>query len=500
MFLDHLERAAGVVEDHVVRQAVWLHAVPVSVEDLVREGISSRVLQVVQAFRSCSASARVMRDVASVRAALQADHRFVAPKGDADPLAGHGYQIQCAIGGLRDQSSDLGTPAVAAMVEHWWESSDDWTASVAVYAARGAGLLDRERLLRKVADGAPGTTAAIAVLSGEGDEREAEVLRAVLLRQGEDWHWARLAASARLAEIGGPGTPEWVLGHPMGVPWRYDRAWLHRNAERLTPLLIEALPDPLWWHEASVALASLRAAEAVGPLCESVHTAEEPVRQIEALGTIGSPEAGPTLEALCEHESEDVRAAALQALGHTGGADVVAVALKACDDPYAWVRYRAIQLLTRHADERAVTTLIRLSDTDHAALAADALARIGDPRALPVLWNLFAHHHDRAVRHAAGRGLARIEGEQWGVSMSDPHVARAYMWLVGYKPEWSRGPLEDGTKHSDAMVRVRAAEAFGRLRDPAGVEHVRPLLTDPDSRVRAAARSVIGFLEGLTLP
>jgi HEAT repeat protein len=51
------------------------------------------------------------------------------------------------------------------------------------------------------------------------------------------------------------------------------------------------------------------------------------------------------------------------------------------------------------------------------------------------------------------------------------------------------------------MVRVRAVEAFGRLRDKAGVEHVRPLLADPDPRVRSAARNVLWVLEhlGLTL-
>jgi HEAT repeat protein len=520
LFLNQLERVAGAVEeqggDWVARQAVWLHAVALSVEDLVLEGVPSRVVQVVKALRSYgwsqSAPARVRRCAALVREALQADQRHVPPPPEAptDPrtlaelLAEYretrDYRTQWAIGRLLAAPHDLTTPAAAELAELWWDSEDCWEAGTAVRVAHDAGLLDRERLLRTVAEGVPaGAGAAIGRLSGEGDLREIEVLRAAVLKPGVEWLSVRVDARARLAEIGGPEAEAawWESALDLvDVPWRHDRAWLHRNRARLIPRLVDALSDPDWWHEAPVALASLRATEAVGRMCESVRVAEHPIPQIEALGAIGSPEAGPTLVWLLGHESAEVRAAALHALGRTGGADVVGEAMKACDDPEALVRYRAARVLARHADGRAVTTLIRLCDTEHAADAADALARIGDPRALPTLWDLFSHHHDRTVRHAAGRGLARIEGDQRWTSSADPSIGRAYMWLLGHKPRWNRHWLENGTKHTDAMVRTRAVEAFGRLRDPAGVEHVRPLLADPDSRVRSAARAVLQLLGG----
>ncbi|MEU3644179.1 HEAT repeat domain-containing protein [Lentzea sp. NPDC034063] len=522
LLLDQLERVAGAVAeqggDWVAVQAVWLHEVPASVEDLVLQGVPSRVVQVVKALRArgWSAPAGVRQRATRVREAMDADRPRVAlpPEEPPDPrtvpelLAEYqetrDYRLKWAIG----EPDGLSTSAMTELAEQWWDSEDDWEAGVAVRLAHRAGSLDRERLLRTVAEGVPAAAgAAIALLGGEGDRHEVEVLHTVLLRPGLEWLGVRVAARGRLTAIGTPEATtalrEWEF-ELTDMPWRHDRAWLHRNGARLIPRLIELLSDPDWWHDAPVALASLRAVEAVGPMCETVRVAEYPVPQIQALGAIGSPEAGPTLVWLLGHESADVRAEALQALSRTGGADVAEVAIAACDDPDVQVRDRAATVLARHADGRAVTTLIRLCDTWHAAEAADALARIGDPRALPTLWNLFVNHSDRAARHAAGRGLALIEGGHWSWwhASGDEWVERAHMWLLGHKPEWSRSRLVDGTKHAKAMVRVRAVEAFGRLRDAAGAEHVRPLLADPDPRVRSAARNVLRVLgnPGLTLP
>jgi HEAT repeat protein len=523
LLLDQLERVAGALAeqggDWVAVQAVWLHAVPASVEDLVLQGVPSRVIQVVTALRShgWSAPAGVRQRAALVSEALAADRPGFSwpPEEPMDPRAlpellaeyrvTRDYRIRWAISRLLCEPNDLSTSAMAELAEQWWDSEDEWEARVAVEFAQRAGLLDRERLLRTVADGVPAAAeAAIAFLAGGGDRREIEVLRTALLRRELEWLGVRTAVRARLTVIGTPEATAALREYEfdlVDMPWRHDRAWLHRNGARLVPRLIELLSDPDWWHEAPVALASLRATEAVGPMCETVRVAEHPIPQIQALGTIGSPQAGPTLVWLLRHEDAEVRATALQALSRTGGADVVEVAMKACDDPDVRVRDRAAAVLARSADGRAVTTLIRLCDTRHAAEAADALARIGDPRALPTLWDQFTRHHDRAARHAAGRGLAQIEGEERWCSSNDPRIGGAYMWLLGHKPGWSRLGLEHGTEHADALVRIRAVEAFGRLRDPAGAEHVRPLLADPDSRVRSAARNVLRVLEnqGLTL-
>ncbi|GLY46725.1 HEAT repeat domain-containing protein [Lentzea sp. NBRC 102530] len=520
LFLEELEQVVRRVEENgggrLAVQAAWLHAAPAAGVDLESEGVSLRVRQVVKSLRTAPGrsrpeSAGVARASELVRAAIVAQWRVVAQaQGDDTPAATlvellDRYraqpepEVRQAIHALVEELDGPATPVVAGLVERWWDSEDSWEAMVAVMAARRVGLLDRERLLRKVADGPLWVAAeAVKAVSG-GGEAEIAALRTALLRPGDDGRWVRREARSRLLAIGGPAAEtaldDWFF-HPMDVPWGYDRRWLSRNASSVVPRLIEALGDPAWRYEAPRALGSLKVEEAVGPLCDQARAAEDPIPFLQALGSIGSPAAGPALAQLAGHAEAEVRVAALRALGRTGGADVTAVALAACDDPDVHVRYRAARVLAELGDERAVITLIRLCDTEHAAVAADALARIGDQRAVPTLWHLFNHHPERAARHAAGRGLARIDCEErW--PRPEPVIERAYVWLLGHKPEWSRFYLETGTRNADAMVRVRAVEAFGRLRDPGGIPHIRPLVTDPDPRVRAAARNVLEFLEDI---
>ncbi|MGI5507121.1 HEAT repeat domain-containing protein [Lentzea sp. CA-135723] len=524
LLLDRLERVARAVEERgggwAATQAAWLHEAPRTGADLLHEGVPLRVVQVVDALQtvrgwSKPASARVRRDEELVRDALEADGlrgRQKTPQRPAEPLdvrrlpklladyrAEADPDVRGEIYGLLCLPTGLDTPEVAALAERWWDSEDDWEAAVAVLAARGAGLLDRERVLVKAATGEPhAARLALDHLAGEGTPEEIEVLGSIVRRPEVRWRWVRCQAVARLTEIGGEAAEAALRDQvltPMDPPWRTDRSWLHRNAAAVTPRMIEVLSDPEWQHEASFALGELRAAEAVGALCASARTAETPVQQIQALGRIGSPEAGPALADLAvAHAEPRVREEALLALGRTGGADVVAVAMAACDDPSVRVRNRAARVLARHADERAVTTLIRLCDTGNAAVAAAALARLGDPRAVPTLWHLFLHHHEKAARHAAGRGLARIEGPQLWSYGNDPRVRRAYMWLLGHKPEWHLRSLLDGTRDGDAMVRTRAVQALGRRRDPEGAMHLRLALADPDPRVSSAAKAALELL------
>ncbi|MFD9701554.1 HEAT repeat domain-containing protein [Lentzea sp. NPDC059081] len=392
----------------------------------------------------------------------------------------------------------LNTPVAAELAERWWDSDDDWEANVAVLAARGTGLLDRERLLRKVTgDSSVVAWTAIESLTGDGTPEEIAALHSVLRNPDQMWEGARVAATKRLVAIGGLDAEavfqEWTF-RPAEAPWRFDRSWLHRNAAQVVPRMIEALPTAWWYYEAPFALGELRAAEAVGPLCEAVLTASQPLPMIEALGKIGSADAVPTLVRLFEHADPKVRAAVLQVLGKLGGAELTVVAMAACDDTDVLVRQQAARVLVRHADARAVPLLLHLCETAHAAQAADALARIGDPRALPMLWHLFFHHPDKAARHAAGRGLARIDGADRGCWSTDPQAVRAYVWLLGHKPGWPRHALRRAIEHTDALVRARAAETCGRLADPAAAEDVRALLDDPDPRVRTAARHALDRL------
>lgn len=396
---------------------------------------------------------------------------------------------------------NAGSAPVAELIEKWWDSANHWEARTAVSALAAAGdPANRERLLRKATTDKSGVVdAAIKGLRGEGDPHEVAVLGAVVTRPGPEWRWARATAAARLTTIGGPDADAALQKRQFGhvdPPWRFDRTWLRRHGSAAIPWLTASLTDLSWSFEATFALGELRAVEAVIPLCALARTTAYPVPQIEALGKIGSVEAGPTLVELLDHADTDVRDHALRALNRIGGSDAIDAAMAACDDPHPLVRDRAARVLVEHGDHRAVPQLIRLCDGPYAAAAADALTRIGEPRALPTLWHLFATAQDKTTRHAAGRGLARIDGPQQWIHSANPRIQRAYIWLLGHKPHWhNEHELKAATGATDPMVRARAAEAYARLGDPANTEQVRALLTDPDPRVRANAATAIDRLD-----
>ena len=78
-----------------------------------------------------------------------------------------------------------------------------------------------------------------------------------------------------------------------------------------------------------------------------------------------------------------------------------------------------------------------------------------------------------------------------------PGVRRAYVWLLGHKPQWKPlDTLRRAVTDDDPIVRARAAEALARLGEPTSAEQIRGLLDDPDPRVRATAAIALGRLAG----
>ncbi|GHJ44264.1 hypothetical protein Cs7R123_16060 [Catellatospora sp. TT07R-123] len=435
---------------------------------------------------------------------------------DALPLLLEGYRaentpggrhcclvaVQAAIHTIVTRPENAGTAPVGALIEQWWDAESGWEQRVAVWGrAVGRDLAHREALLGKVAANEPGTvSSAIPGLFGPGDAVEVALLRDVVLREDPRWRWARRAAVTRLTEMGCPEAAAVLRERPLDPadpPWHADPAWFAAGGAEVVGALVEHLDEYAWVHEAPFALGELRAAEAVPALCALVRRPLPPHAAIDALGKIGSADAVPALLECLRSDRPEVRDLALRALGRIGDERVVDAAIAACDDPDPRVRERAVRVLARYGDERAVPQLIRACDTAYALVALRALVRIGDPRALPTMWHLFGDAAaGRAVRHTAGQGLAAIEGTQQYVHHTrDVRVRRAYVWLLGHKPEWKPDyQLKTAAADDDPIMRARAAEAFGRLGDPAAAEQVRPLLADPDPRVRAAAATALRAL------
>ena len=153
-------------------------------------------------------------------------------------------------------------------------------------------------------------------------------------------------------------------------------------------------------------------------------------------------------------------------------------------------------------DMRAEKYLLQaLEDGDEKVrrLAVEALARLGDPTAIPGLVGMVG---DRAasVREAAGAALllfgaaatpalaARITGMP---DSADPGLLVAVRVLARIGDDRALDPLESLLKSGAAGTRVAAAEALGDLGLSPGIPALRAALADeaPDVR-RAAVRSI----------
>jgi HEAT repeat protein len=402
------------------------------------------------------------------------------------------------------------SPQARALAAEWWDSTEEWEAEIAVRIGHGDPL-DRIDVGRPAV-----ARAAVRSLNrrGTGDEREIAVLADIVRTTEPALRHVREEAVRRLQNIGGAAATRAVdecFVEPYVPPWWHDRGWLHRNRAKAVPLLIGKLDEARWWYEAPFGLGTVRAVEAVEPLGRFVRDAVQNAASSEyrigadaalrravwgliALGKIGAAEAVPVLREMMACEYAGIRDHALLAMTRIGNPEVVDAAVGAADDPDPAVRDRAARVLCAHGDGRAVTVLLRLCDGPHAVRALHALTRIGDPRALPTLWRLFRTGRSREVRHAAGRGLARIEGpDRPGPLPDDPSVRLAYLWLLGQRPEWEpTSRLRRWLTHDDPLVRARAAESLYRLGGATAEEHLRPLLDDPDRRVRDVVRHRVG--------
>ena len=132
--------------------------------------------------------------------------------------------------------------------------------------------------------------------------------------------------------------------------------------------------------------------------------------------------------------------------------------------------------------------------------AAVALGTFRDPRSVAPLVSLL-RDSDRAVREAAIGALTAI-GEpsvpSLGLCLSDPYLTvqeAASTVLAAIADERVLDPLKASLGNRDWIVRMYAAKALGRIKNPGSIEPLMPLLHDKVKAVReetAAALAAIG--------
>ncbi|MFZ2422498.1 MAG: HEAT repeat domain-containing protein, partial [Anaerolineae bacterium] len=211
----------------------------------------------------------------------------------------------------------------------------------------------------------------------------------------------------------------------------------------------------------------VRAVAILAPLAEA-EDADVARAAIQALGSIGHPDAMPPLLAALHAADPEHRVEAVQAIGGRGGLDAVGVLeWAAATDTDDRVVRSAIEALTRLATPEATASLISLlADVSRRELCISALAQLGAEQIAAVGRGL--SHHPPGVRSAVVAALARMKHPR-----ASEALARA---------------LED----ADAGVRFAAVTTLGHLGNvPAGRQVAYLARTDPDINVRRAALAAL---------
>jgi len=140
------------------------------------------------------------------------------------------------------------------------------------------------------------------------------------------------------------------------------------------------------------------------------------VRAADALGSIGGPKVVEAVLALVKDKDEFIRRCAIEILnttrGQVGEERTLASLVGALEDEDWWVRERAIDALASIGDRRAVPALLQVMERDSKAapVAIRALAGLGDVQAIPSLLAQL-RRPDKPIRSEAIRALATLADE-----------------------------------------------------------------------------------------
>lgn len=224
--------------------------------------------------------------------------------------------------------------------------------------------------------------------------------------------------------------------------------------------------------EAVSALARLRDPRAIEPLQQLLpkvgHADLGGVA--DAMSALGAPPVDFLAKRLSDRD-EDMRRAAVQALGNSRNAAAVEPLIAALSDPSGLVRDYAAEALGKLGDRRAVEPLLAYFETDPLLgdRAVRALGMIGDARAVgALLQHVYVPYFDMLPR-AVAEALPRILGASGAAVRSD--LLRRIVSLVDSDESWR----EDGSDAQGFRIDERRTYRvnFSDARDAARAELVR---------------------------
>jgi HEAT repeat protein len=212
--------------------------------------------------------------------------------------------------------------------------------------------------------------------------------------------------------------------------------------------------------------------EALAPVLEAIDDPDLRIAELAvgALGMMVDPRIDPAFARLAVDPREPIRAAAMRAAGHRGGAGALHVLEVGLRDDAAWVRYHACQGLGRIGDGTTAALVVgRLADpTPHVRIAAiEALARISPPAAWQALCSAI-RSTDLDEQRAALASMARQARDE----------ALVFLLQAASSP--------------DSATRLIALSGLARRSEPAAIEALARAASGPDPAVREAALSLLG--------
>ncbi len=296
------------------------------------------------------------------------------------------------------------------------------------------------------------------------------------------------------------------LVEAMGDPsWRVRKeavtraaSWPDRPRAAAALTLALAEPDNVGRRNAAIEGLVALASEAVPPLVDALARGGDHRKvMVDTIGLIGDPAGAAALEPFLGDSDPNVRVAAAEALGLIGGAQAQAALRRtlAAGSGELLLTLAAVDGLNRSGARLPLSEIepLLVQPTLRAA-ALEALARGGDPAALP---HMTAALHDpaRSVREAATRAIAELyvrvdETAQRGIQQQMAILARP--GPQGGAPAKHGDPVAVGVDAVQALIHAllegtlevqgAAAMVLGLTRR---LEAVRPLtlaLGDPELR------------------
>jgi HEAT repeat protein len=220
-----------------------------------------------------------------------------------------------------------------------------------------------------------------------------------------------------------------------------------------------------------------------------------------ALGKLGQPRSAPALAKLLRCRDHYTRIEAIQALGALRAPEAVEPLLQLATDEGSepFLNKKAIEALGHIGDARAVPALMRMLTKERQGVSfyvesAFALYQVGPPAAEALL----------AALEGRDAELAKW-AERQGVHPAS-YAMKAAQLLGDFRDRRAEAPLlqQLSFTHADpriqALVRMQAAEALGRLRAAPATRPLAALVSEQDPTLRATyvrALTLIGGREAL---